>query len=118
MKKLILAGLLLLSACAGQGLQLAGTAGTLTPSLLSPQQVAQLAVTCQKAQAGLALATQVSNPKVSQTAAYPAAYCQQLLASGQLPPTTNAQTPSWLPQVLQDAQLAAQLAGVVLPLLI
>lgn len=95
------------------------TAATITPAVLPPAQVERIASTCRSAQPALAVAAAPGMPaQLRNTAVYPAAYCDQLLASGQLPPTTDANTPSWLPTVLTATQVAAAAAKVALPLII
>lgn len=97
---------------------LAPIAASLTPAVLSPAQVTQLQQTCQVAGPLLNVAAQPNMPAtVSETATYGDAYCRQLLA-GALPPTTDANTPSWLPGVIKGVQVAASIAKVALPIIL
>lgn len=110
------ASLLSLASCSGGNL--APVAASLTPAVLSPGQLAQVQTLCQAAQPALNIAASPSMPaQLKETAVYPQAYCSQLLA-GTVPPTTDANTPSWLPQVINATKIAAQVAGVVLPLIL
>lgn len=78
---------------------------------------AQLQQGCAAAAPFLNAATSPAVPaSVSQVAVYGAAFCNQINA-GTLPVTANANSAPWLGQVLQGAQTAAQIAGVVLPLI-
>ena len=110
---------LALSACAGgasnEGIRISQAASAVADVTLSAQDLAQLKATCQAAQPALIAATGMSAPAaVSGTAAYPQAFCTQLLA-GTIPSTTNSGTPAWLAKTLSDMQIAAQIAGVALP---
>lgn len=110
----------LLAACAGSG-TVAGGAEAISAAVLPPDQVAQLRTTCASAAPLLAVATAPGLPaSIGDTAGYADAYCRQLAAlpAGQAPPTTDAGTPTWLPGVIAATRAAAQIAGVVLPLLL
>lgn len=72
-----------------------------------------IAKTCTLAGPTLNSLAQSGDPKIAQTAVFPAAYCQQL-ATGVVPPTTDSNTATWLPAAIG---LAAKVAGVVIPLL-
>lgn len=116
---IIAAALLTLSACDPifkmKGPQVAAA---VTPAVLSADQVAGLADTCMKASPALSIAASPGMPaQVRETAVYPQAYCAEL-SKGTLPATTDANTPSWLPGTLAALKVAAQVAGVVLPLLL
>lgn len=87
-----------------------------TETVLPAADVQKLQQTCVAAQPLLAAATAPTAPaSVSGIATYGAAYCQQLTA-GAVPATTTPTTPSWLSGVLNAVQLAAQVAGMVMPL--
>lgn len=106
----------ILAGCNGGNL--APVAASLTPAVLPPDQLAVVQQMCQAAQPMLAVASAPNIPaEVHDTAIYGAAYCGQLLA-GTVPPTTDANTPSWLPQVIEATKVAAQVAGIVLPLIL
>jgi len=113
MKKIIaLSFALSLAACGGASdaptIAAAGTA------LLPANIQGQLQSTCAQAAPILATLSQSSNKTVLNTASYPAKYCADLSRLGTLPPTTDANTTSWLPDAIR---LAAQLAGLAIPLL-
>jgi hypothetical protein len=85
--------------------------------VLSPAQLASIEELCQASLPGLTAAVSPSLPaSVTQTATYAQAYCQEMVAGG-VPATTDANTPTWLPKVIAAVKVAAQIAGVVLPLL-
>jgi len=101
-----------------KGTTVAAVAGAATPAVLSADQVATLARTCQAAAPALSIAAAPSMPaEVRETAVYPLAYCSEL-SKGLLPATTDGNTPSWLPGTLSALSTAAKIAGVVLPLLL
>jgi hypothetical protein len=103
-----------LAACAGASERIA----TVTASVLPEDQLARLVAVCHAAEPALALAAGPAMPaRVQEIAVYPQAYCGQLLA-GAVPVTTDANTPSWLSTVLAGVRVAAQVAGVVLPLVL
>lgn len=107
------AALMMVTACSAPQF-----AATVTPAALPPAQLAKVQQTCQVAQPMLVVAADPSLPaNVAQTAAYGAAYCQQLLA-GTVPATTDANTPAWLPKVIEGVQIAAAVAKVALPLVL
>ena len=90
-------------------------AAGVTGAVLPADQLATVERLCQAAQPMLnAASDQGLPPQVWQTAVYGSAYCNQLLG-GTVPPTTDANTPSWLPQVIQGVQIAAEIAKVALP---
>lgn len=64
----------------------------------------------------LAAGTASSNATVSGTAVYGSAFCN-LINAGQTPATQNSNSQAWLNTVIQGTETAAQLAGVILPLL-
>lgn len=107
-----------LTGCADlSGTSVAGAAGTVTAAVLTPAQLAAVRQDCAAAGPALAVATSTAAPaSVSGIAIYPAAYCAAL-ASGAPPATTTSGTPSWLSGTLTNLQLAAQIAGFVLPLI-
>ena len=106
----------ILVSCSGGNL--APTAASLTPVALSPAQIAKVQQTCQVAGPMLAVAADPSMPAtVAQTATYGDAYCRQLLA-GSVPSTTDSNTPSWLPRVVEGVQIAAAVARVALPIIL
>lgn len=112
MKKLILISLLALTSCSAPQV-----AATVTPVILPPAQMATVQQTCQIAGPLLNVAADPSLPaKVSETATFGATYCNQLNA-GTVPPTTDANTPSWLTKVIKGVQIAAAIAKVALPLI-
>lgn len=122
-----LAGALSLGACstsapAPAAVQTASAAAaTISASVLSAADLAKLQAGCASAAGLLSIATSPVVPaSVSGIAVYPAAYCQQLAAApaGSVPATTTAGTASWWSTALAAAQDAAQIAGVVLPLLL
>jgi hypothetical protein len=99
-----------LVAAAALAVALSGCSGGLPAAVGSVSQV------CQAAGPLLQAASASGNATVSGTAVQGAAYCTQL-SSGVVPATTDANTPTWLPQVVSDVQTAAQVAGVVLPII-
>lgn len=93
-------------------------AATVSASLLPANTIATLQKQCSAAGAMLNAGAASSNAIVNTTAVDGAAYCNQLAVSapaGQVPATTNSNTASWLPTVIAGVQTAAQLAGVILP---
>lgn len=116
------AGAGILAGCNGgaanEGAKIAGVAGAASAALLSPADIAKLQQLCAANTAITALAANPALPAtVTQTAVYPADYCAKL-AAGTMPPTTDSNTPSWLPGVLSAAKVTAQIAGVVVPLIL
>lgn len=90
-----------------------GVAGTILPA----STVSALQQTCQAAQPGLVAATGTNMPAtISGGAVYFETFCAQLLA-GTVPATADANSPSWLTTGLAALKVAAQVAGIVLPLL-
>lgn len=101
----------LLAACA------ANTAGTTVASSVSPAVLAGLQATCAKAAPLIAIGSAPSAPsQVSGITTYAQAFCSQL-ASGVTPATADANSQSWLNGVLNAAQIAAQVAGIAMPLI-
>jgi hypothetical protein len=93
-------------------------AAAVTPAVLPADQLVQVQRVCQVAKPMLDLAADPSLPPSVTEAAIPAqAYCAQLLA-GVVPPTTDSNTPHWLPQVVEGVQIAAQIAKVALPIVL
>lgn len=106
-----------LGACTQQ--DKAVVAAQLTPVATSPEVAVQLARTCQALKPTLDIASGASVPNsVSDVAVYPAAYCNELVATQTLPATTDASTPAWLDKTIKAVGLAAKVAGVVLPLVL
>lgn len=117
------AAALSLVACSSISSFLTGPTATavVANTVLPPAAVQQLAATCASAGPLLTTATASTMPaSVSQTAAYVESFCQQLAVApaGSVPATTDANTPTWMMQVLSAVQTAAQIAGVVLPALL
>lgn len=89
-------------------------------TVLTPAQLAAVEQLCIAASPGLATATgPTAPPSISGGAIYPAAYCADLLRAppGMVPATTTSGTPAWLTATLQAVEVAAKIAGVVIPLL-
>lgn len=111
------AGLILGLCYLAAGCTGAQVAATGTQVVLTADQLAGVEQLCQAALPGLTAASAPGLPAtVSQTATYAQAYCTQLLAGGP-PATTTASTPTWLSSVISATKVAAQIAGIVLPLL-
>lgn len=72
---------------------------------------------CASATPLLNAATASSNTKVSGTAVYGSAFCSVVNAGG-TPATSDANSPAWLQNVITGTQVAAEVGGVVLPLLL
>jgi hypothetical protein len=90
------------------------------PNTLSPPDptTAALIAACQQYAPVLNGGTAPAAPtSVSSIAIFGQVYCQQLLSSGVAPATTNSNTLSWLPSVVNGVKTAAQIAMFVLPLL-
>ena len=86
--------------------------------ILPPAQLTTLKQTCALAGPTLSAAASSTMPAtVNETAAPAAAYCQQL-NGGVVPPTTDSNTPTWLPQVIAGVQVAATVAKIALPLIL
>jgi hypothetical protein len=95
---------LALASCGGN---LAPVAATLAPAFLSPETVATMRTWCNRGAPLFAIAqAQTISPQAKEIAATVEPYCRAIVA-GQVPPTTDANTPTWLPQNL--AGLAAAL---------
>jgi hypothetical protein len=111
----------LLAACSPQQQQAATTitqaVASQTSNILPPSTVSEIDGVCQAATPLLNAASAVPNQTVAQTATYPQAYCAQLLGSSSTPTTTTATTPTWLTGAISATETAAQIAGIVLPLL-
>lgn len=56
-----------------------------------------------------------TNTTVSSTAVYGTAFCSVVNAGG-TPSTADANSPAWLESVISGVQVAAQVGGIVLPL--
>lgn len=114
--------------CCGVAVLLVATACTVNvdtlvkiePSLTLPIPTAKLTalqVQCAQAQPVLTVATQPTLPApLVETAAPAAALCDQLLA-GEIPPTLDTGTASWLSRIVAALPRIAEAAGVLLPLL-
>lgn len=109
MKALVLGILAFIGACTTGCSTANPPAATVAPPALIQQ--------CSNNGAALALAAASTNAQVSQTATYMNSFCQQL-NSGVVPATTDANTSTWMTTGLATLQVAAQVAGVVLPLLL
>ena len=72
---------------------------------------------CASATPLLNAATASTNAVVSGTATYGSAFCAVVNAGG-TPATADANSPAWLQGVITGVQVAAQVGGVVLPLLL
>lgn len=72
---------------------------------------------CASATPMLNAATASTNATVSGTATYGSAFCAVVNAGG-TPATADANSPVWLQDVITGTQIAAQVGGVVLPLLL
>ena len=117
MRYLIATLLLVLASCSNLA-PVAPVAASLTPVVLTPEQIATMQTMCQAAKPALDIAALPSMPaQVKETAVFPQAYCGQLLA-GAVPATTDGHTTEWLPEVINATKVAAQIAGVVLPLIL
>lgn len=106
--------------CGATGQAVATTAGAASTAL-PPEILANIRKTCAASDPALALATAPGMPaQISGTAIDLKAYCDQLAAlpAGQAPGTTDANTPQWVGQVLGMLKVAAQVAGIVLPLVL
>lgn len=116
MKRFAIAAVLVLTGCSSFTTNPVVT-GTVAGTVLPASTVAVMQQTCQ-AGAPLLAATTGSNipASISQGAAYFQTFCQTLLA-GTVPPTADANSPSWLTTGLSALKVAAQVAGIVLPLL-
>lgn len=121
-----LAGAMLLcAACSPQNsataTAAAPVAATISAAVLPPADLATVQQTCQAAGPLLDAAAAPTMPATVSDTAIPAqAYCQQLAAApqGQVPATTDSNTPSWLPAVISGVQVAGEVAKVALPLLL
>jgi hypothetical protein len=85
--------------------------------VLPPAELAKMRDVCAVATPLLETAEQAPDKTVSNTASSPAEYCRELNA-GQVPPTTDANTPKWLPKAIAITQAVAKVAGVALPLIL
>lgn len=113
MKVLILVGVLSFIAA-----YTSGCSSTNPPApTISPTALTQLSAQCTNNGAALASASASTNAQLSQTATYMNSFCQQL-NSGVVPATANANTSQWMTTGLTTLEVAAQVAGVVLPLLL
>ena len=121
-KALAASALAALTACSVFGSPQQAVQGAVVASstVLTPAQLAAVQQLCIAAAPGLATATAPTAPaSVSGGAIYPAEYCAELLKApqGMVPATTNSGTPAWLTATLQAVEVAAKIAGVVIPLL-
>lgn len=119
MKKLIVAAVFaVLAACSQQsGIDLTQDTAVGIQRNLSAGDIQKLKDTCTASAQLLTTATSATAPAaVKDTAIYPYTFCYQLLTNQQ----NNADQSSltWLPQVLQVVQTAAQVAGYVLPMIL
>lgn len=109
------ASMLALASCGGN---LAPIAASLTPAVLPAEQLAKIQRACQLAGSALDVAAAANMPaQVRETAVYPKAYCDQLLA-GMVPATTDANTPAWFDKTITILGIAAKAAGIILPLVL
>lgn len=93
-KTLVAASLLALASCGGN---LAPFAASLAPAILSSETVATMRTWCARGAPLIAIArSQNLSPQAREIADTVEPYCRALTA-GQLPPTTDQNTPSWLP---------------------
>lgn len=89
------ASLLALASCGGN---LGPVAASLAPAVLSPETIATMRIWCTRGAPLLAIAQgQNLSPAAREIADQVGPYCAALTA-GQIPPTTDANTPSWLPK--------------------
>lgn len=109
--------LLLLAGCSSSsttGTGLATTAAKVSTAVLPKDTLAFLEGVCDASAAALNVAAGSSMPeKVRDTAVYPKAYCEQLLA-GTVPSTTDKNTPGWLTSTIAALRTAATIAGIFL----
>ncbi|HXE51268.1 MAG TPA: hypothetical protein VN663_23015 [Ramlibacter sp.] len=112
---------LILAGCQGgaqqTGIDLAQDYAVGSVRNLSAGDLAAIKDTCVAAAPSLIAATGAAAPKmVRDVAVYPYAYCEQMLSGS----TGNADQSSltWLPQVLGYVQMAARIAGMVLPVVL
>lgn len=104
-----------------QSTNVAAAAATISEAVLPASAVASLRRLCSQASPMLVASTSPLVPaSISGIADYPESYCLQLAQApaGTVPATTDAATPAWLSNVLMAAQVAARIAGVVLPLIL
>lgn len=93
-------------------------AGFATKAVLPAEQLAKVQRACQLVGPALDVAAAANMPaQVRETAVYPKAYCDQLLA-GMVPATTDANTPAWLDRTITILGIAAKAAGIILPLVL
>lgn len=94
----------------------AAAGAVVTRAVLSPEQEATIRAGCQQGRSLLDVAKLPRIPKVVyETAVYPAAYCDQMLSLpvGQVPPTTDANTPSWFSRVMSVLPDVIRVAGIL-----
>lgn len=95
---------------AGCGGMPAGVVTGLAPAVLSADTIATLRSSCSRAAPLLALAqSSIVPPQAREIAAVVAPYCASL-AAGQVPATTDANTPTWLPANLAGLARALGMA--------
>jgi hypothetical protein len=106
----------LLVGCSGG--TLAPVAVSVAKQVIPPDQMMQLVDGCAAAKPMLDVASAPNMPaKVKDTAVYGKALCDSLL-TGVVPPTVDSNTPEWFDTVVKGTQIAAQVAKVVLPLVL
>ena len=106
----------ILASCSGGNL--APTAASLTPVLLTPAQLAAVRPVCARSGPALNAASAPNLPAVvKETAIDAAAFCNAINA-GQVPPTADSNSSPWLDRVIAALPSVAQAAGVILPLLL
>ncbi|MGD9613863.1 MAG: hypothetical protein AB7H90_01550 [Alphaproteobacteria bacterium] len=105
---LAVAALLLLAGCSLSTVDV-------SRSVLSSDQMARIERLCRSAAPGLVAAASDHMPaSVREIAAYPVAYCDELL-NGRVPATTDANTAAWLDRALRLLRIAATAARIALP---
>lgn len=98
---------LALASCGGN---LAPVAASLAPAVLSPETIATMRTWCQRGQPLIAIAKgQTMMPEARVIAETVEPYCAAL-AAGQVPPTTDSNTPQWLPTNLMGLSRALGLS--------
>ena len=118
-----IAAILALTACTGgaqqTGKDIAQDAGYGIVRNLSPDDLAALQQTCLAAKPAVdAVMADPNVPKtVKDVAAYPYSFCYQLV-TGARGNVADQSSLTWLPKVLNDVQIAAKIAGYVLPVIL
>lgn len=121
MNRAIILCALLLAGCTGgarqTGIYITQDVGAGVARNLSAQQTADLRNVCTSAAPSLIAATSTAAPAaVSDVAVYPYALCKQIIEGKTVDPTQ--QTPQWWDQVIPMVTQAAQVAGMVLPVVL